>query len=131
MSDCSQDAERVAAMFKALGDVTRLRIFELLCSCCSAVELDESGDARAVDGPTAGEVCCRITGSERISSTISFHLKELRLAGLITMERRGKHRVCRVNQRSVEALAAFFNRALGTAAFAPMSALNRGDKPSS
>jgi len=83
-----------AAMFKALGDPTRLRIFEFLCSCCCPVTVEETGEARTVDGPTAGEVCCRVTGSEQITSTVSFHLKELRLAGLITMERRGKTMIC-------------------------------------
>lgn len=96
-----------AAMFKALGDPTRLRIFEFLRSCCCPVAVDDAGDARVVDGPTAGEVCCRITGCGRINSTISFHLKEMRMAGLITMERRGKHMVCGVDRRAVDALAAF------------------------
>lgn len=115
MIDDAEKLGRIALMCKALGDPTRLRIFEFLRSCCSQVEVEESGDVRPMHGPTAGEVCCRVTGSERINSTISFHLKELRLAGLITMERQGKHMVCGVNQRSVDALAAFFGRPSGTA----------------
>ncbi len=97
----------LAAMFKALGDPTRLRIFELLRSCCPTVALDESGEARAMEELTVGEVCCRITGAEKITSTISFHLKELRLAGLITAERRGKYMVCGINRAAVTALAAY------------------------
>lgn len=113
MNDEASELNRIALMCKALGDPTRLRIFEFLRSCCSPVEIAASGDVRPVHGPTAGEVCCQVTGSERINSTISFHLKELRLAGLITMERQGKYMVCGVNQRAIDDLAAFFCRPPG------------------
>src|SRR6266568_3638710 len=106
----------IAAKFKALGDPTRLRIFEFLRSCCCPVAVDESGGVSTVDGPTVGEVCCHITGIERPTSTISFHLKELRNAGLISMERRGKHILCGVNQKSVEQLAAFLHGELKSGA---------------
>ncbi len=103
------DGERpdVAAMFKALGDPTRLHIFEFLRSCCCPVAVEESGDVRPVLGPTVGEVCCHVTGAEQINSKISHHLKELRLAGLITVERRGKNMICGVNRQAVATLAAY------------------------
>lgn len=107
MSCVLEETTRLAAMFKALGDPTRLRIFQFLRSCRGAVEVEGSGDVRPLDGPTAGEVCCSITGSGKITSTISFHLKELRLAGLITVERQGKNMVCGVNREAVEALAGY------------------------
>jgi ArsR family transcriptional regulator len=97
----------VAAMFKALGDPTRLHIFEFLRSCCCPVALEETGEVRPVVGPTVGEVCCHVTGAEQINSKISHHLKELRLAGLITVERRGKNMICGVNRDAVAALAAY------------------------
>ena len=90
------DLEQKAAMFKALGDPTRLKIFEFLRACCCSVVVEETGDVRRVQGPTAGEVCCHVTGEEKITSSVSFHLKELRQAGLITMERRGKNMICGV-----------------------------------
>ena len=96
-----------AAMFKALGDPTRLRIFEFLRDCCCPVAVEETGDVRPVVGPTVGEVCCQITGAEKITSTISFHLKELRLAGLVSVERHGKNMICSVNREAVAALAAY------------------------
>jgi ArsR family transcriptional regulator len=96
-------------MFKALGDPTRLHIFEFLRSCCCPVAVGETGDVRPVLGPTVGEVCCHVTGAEQINSKISHHLKELRLAGLITVERRGKNMICGVNREAVAALAAYLN----------------------
>ena len=99
------DHESDAAAFRALGDPTRLRIFQFLAGCCGPVAVEETGDVRRVEGATVGEVCCRVTGGERITSTISHHLRELRLAGLITTERRGRHILCRLNRDVVAALA--------------------------
>ena len=93
-----------AVMFRALADPTRLRIFTMLCSCCCPVSVEEGGGVIPAAGPSAGEVCCTITGSDRITSTISHHLKELRLAGLITVEKRGQRRICAVNKRAVDVL---------------------------
>jgi ArsR family transcriptional regulator len=102
------DDERIAGMFRALGDPTRLRIFEFLRGCCCAVAVEDSGDVRPAEGPTVGEVCCTIMpGAEKINSTISHHLKELRLSGLITIEQRGKNRVCGIDQAAVKRLAAY------------------------
>src|SRR5215212_7193966 len=100
--------EETALRFKALGDPTRLRIYEFLRNCCCPVAVEETGDVRPVDGPTVGEVCCSITGAEKINSTISHHLKELRLAGLITIERRGKNMICGVDPAVLGKLAAYF-----------------------
>jgi ArsR family transcriptional regulator, arsenate/arsenite/antimonite-responsive transcriptional repressor len=70
---CAKDMSTYAALFKALGDETRLDILGFLAAA-------------------GGEVCaCRI--EEHIRSltqpTISHHLRLLREAGLVTAERRG------------------------------------------
>src|SRR5689334_18256248 len=112
MNKAENERLDVAAMFKALGDPTRLHIFEFLRSCCCPVAVEETGDVRPVLGPTVGEVCCHVTGAEQINSKISHHLKELRLAGLITVERRGKNMICRVNRDAVAALAAYLSESV-------------------
>ena len=94
-------------MFKALGDPTRLRIFEFLqAQCCPVAVETETGAVSPLTGPTVGEVCCHVTGEAVITSTVSFHLKELRLAGLITMERSGRHMICGVNRDAAVRLIA-------------------------
>ena len=107
MLEQSSEPPNLSVMFKALGDATRLHIFAFLRSCCGPVAVEETGDARPVVGPTVGEVCCHVTGAEQINSKISHHLKELRLAGLITIERRGKNMICGVNREAVAALASY------------------------
>ncbi|MCC7228927.1 MAG: helix-turn-helix transcriptional regulator [Fimbriimonadaceae bacterium] len=82
----SMDIEMASQAFKALGDPTRLRILQTLSGCP-----DQLGETKM---PTAGEVCCLITGAETITSTVSHHLKALREAGLIRMERHGKTMCC-------------------------------------
>lgn len=96
-------------MFRALGDSTRRRIFEFLCERCCPVAVEESGEVRPVAGVTVGEVCCQITGSDKFNSTISFHLKELRLAGLIVAEKRGKFIVCSVRREAIDAMSAYLD----------------------
>ena len=66
-----QDAERLAPMFKALGDPVRLRMTSMIAA--------------------APELCvCEITPAFDLSSgPISHHLKTLRDAGLVDCERRG------------------------------------------
>lgn len=104
------DLADVANKFKALGDPTRLRIYQFLRAQKTPVAVEQNGDIRPVSGPTVGEVCCHVTGKDRITSTISEHLKELRLAGLVRMERRGKNMICAVNPDSVALLGDLFAR---------------------
>jgi ArsR family transcriptional regulator, arsenate/arsenite/antimonite-responsive transcriptional repressor len=102
--------------FKALGDPTRLHIVEFLSKmCCNRAAIDEEG---GVEGPTAGEICCHITGAEKITSTVSQHLHELEAAELLQIERRGKSMVCTLRPERLEALAEYLrslaNEAGGT-----------------
>ncbi|WP_329403554.1 metalloregulator ArsR/SmtB family transcription factor [Streptomyces melanogenes] len=68
----AEEAERTAAMFKALGDPVRLRLFSLVAS------------------HAGGEACvCDISDVGVSQPTVSHHLKKLKDAGLLSSERRG------------------------------------------
>ncbi|MBV9853090.1 MAG: helix-turn-helix transcriptional regulator [Streptosporangiaceae bacterium] len=81
------DAERMAAMFKALADPVRLRLFSRLAAL-------------------ADEACvCEIQDVGVSQPTVSHHLKKLREAGLIVSERRGTWVYCRVAPGILPAMA--------------------------
>lgn len=83
------DAERIAVMFKALGDPVRLRLFSNIAS------------------HEGGEACvCNIADVGVSQPTVSHHLKKLREAGLLTSERRGTWVYYRVVPEALTPLAA-------------------------
>lgn len=99
----SMENETTLRVLKALADPTRFHIVELLSTCCCGrASVGENGE---VEGRTAGEVCCHITGAEKITSTVSHHLHELEDAGVIRIEKRGKSSLCTLRPESLEALA--------------------------
>lgn len=99
-------SDSLSEMFKALGDPSRLKVFEFLRSCCCAVAIDEeNGDVRPAPGVTVGEVCCAVPIAP---ATVSQHLKILREAGLIVTERQGKFIRCGVDPRALSRLALYF-----------------------
>ena len=104
-----RDKREFADMFKALGDPTRLKIYQFLRGRCWPHAADEAEEKWIENGPTVSEVCTTVTGSKKITSKVSQHLKELRIAGLITIERRGKNMICGVNHSAAEALVALLN----------------------
>ncbi|MFE0458274.1 ArsR/SmtB family transcription factor [Kitasatospora sp. NPDC058965] len=82
------DAEAMAAMFKALSDPVRLRLF-----------------SRVASHP-AGEACvCDIQDVGVSQPTVSHHLKKLREAGLLTSERRATWVYYRVAPEALSAMA--------------------------
>lgn len=95
-------------LFKALSDPTRLHILEFLSSCCcrQAAVREDGG----VEGPTAGEVCCHITGADKITSTVSHHLHELEEVGMVSLEKRGKSTLCTLNPEALLEVASHLNR---------------------
>lgn len=70
----NEQAERVARVFKALGDPTRVRLYSLIVASAS------------------GEMCaCDLTEPVGLSQpTVSHHMKLLVDAGLVTREQRGR-----------------------------------------
>lgn len=80
-------AERIARVFRALGDRHRVRLLSLIA---------------AADG---GEACiCDLTAPVGLSQpTVSFHMKQLVEAGLVTREQRGKWNYYRVVPEALRA----------------------------
>ena len=82
-------AERIARVFKALGDPTRVRLLSLIA---------------ASEG---GEACiCDLTAPVGLSQpTVSHHMKQLVEAGLATREQRGRWAYYRVVDGALETAA--------------------------
>ena len=100
------DIEKYAEMFKALSNPNRLRIFMRLISCCLP------GTVTSINSATGEEGCACVgeLGQDLgiVASTISHHIKELRQAGLIRMERRGQKIECWIDPTTLEDLQKFF-----------------------
>jgi ArsR family transcriptional regulator len=96
----------LSQLFKALGDPTRLRIVECLACCSLDAPIGSDGEIR----PTAGQICCMLTGDGAVTSTLSHHLKELRNAGIIRMERQGRRMLCSLDPQATGAIQAFLQR---------------------
>ena len=97
-----------AHIFKALSNPNRLKIFLRLSAVCSppvgADELVCKPDMR-------GCSCVGDIGKDLdiVPSTISHHLKELRQAGLIKMERRGQKMECWIDPQTITTMGTFFS----------------------
>ena len=87
-------AERLAAVLKALGEPTRLRLVSLIA------------------GHDGAEACvCDLTAPVGLSQpTVSHHLKILTEAGLLERTQRGKWAYYRLVPAALDALAAVFVR---------------------
>ena len=99
--------DELCAVFKALANPQRLRIFLRLTECC--------GRPTACFASGDGTPCCVGDLGEDLGvvpSTVSHHIKELRQAGLMHVRRRGKKVECSVNEATVRRLAAFFGDAV-------------------
>ena len=94
--------EDLAEKFKALASPHRLRIFLRLVDCCCGRVAKCAPDQL---GACVGEL-----GSDLglAASTVSHHIKELRRAGLISVQRRGQNVACRVDDAALRGLADFF-----------------------
>jgi DNA-binding transcriptional ArsR family regulator len=90
--------DRFAEVFKALANPNRLHIFLRLISCCPpGTKCSSEAAMRQCVGELGQDL-------EIDPSTVSHHLKELRRAGLIRVERRGKNIMCWVDRETVEAV---------------------------
>src|SRR6266496_3631296 len=83
------DVDRLARMFKALGNPHRLRLFMNL--------LDESKLDLAKGRIHDCFLAKLISGIDLGAATVSHHVKELSEAGLIQTQREGKQLICSVD----------------------------------
>ena len=102
-----KDIEQFSDAFKALSNPNRLKIYLKLFTCCTP------GTVTTIQNNMEHEgfACVGELGEDLgiVPSTISHHIKELRRAGLIRMEREGQKIKCWTDPDMVIALKNFFS----------------------
>ena len=102
-----KNVEKYAEIFKALSNPNRLKIFLRLITCC------RPGTIMSVNPENCEEGCACVgeLGQDLgiVPSTLSHHIKELRQAGLIRMERRGQKIDCWIDPGTLKAVQQFFS----------------------
>ena len=100
-----KNIEKFSDIFKALSNPNRLKIFLRLISCC------QPGTITRIKNSLDSEGCACVgdLGQDLgiVPSTISHHIKELRRAGLIRMERRGQKIECSIDPETMADLQGF------------------------
>lgn len=104
----NKQINKFADMFKALSNPNRLKIFLRLIDCCVPAKVTDIQSSPNDDA--AGCACVGDLGEDLgiVPSTISHHIKELRQAGLISMERNGQKIECAIEPETLKSLKAFF-----------------------
>lgn len=95
--------ERMADIFKALSNPHRLKIYNILTSCCTP---GTSCVSDAVFSCCVGDLDSQLNIA---ASTLSHHLKELNQASLINMQREGKQIYCSINTDTLKHLQHLFS----------------------
>lgn len=101
----NKNIDKYAEIFKALSNPNRLKIYMSLIDCCTP-------GVKHVTDSCEPESCACVGDLGKnlgiVPSTVSHHIKELRQAGLINMERKGQRIECWVELSTYEALKEFF-----------------------
>lgn len=94
--------EDLVLIFKALSNPKRLDIFMSFVRCIPPDTVEKLSEEQLI-------VCqkCLCDDFDLAPSTVSHHLKELRIAGLINQERKGKDIFISVNPEAVNILKNF------------------------
>ncbi len=103
MSNYKVETIHLSDIFQALSNSHRLALFQRMMTCCAPGTRCCPSEAVRLCVGDLGE------GLTIAPSTLSHHLKELHRAGLIQMQRNGKHVECWVEPQVLERLSAFFN----------------------
>ena len=131
----SVDFERLAEVFKALGNPHRLKILVHLASCCHPDCCGPTADAAAPDaaachpgaqlrGGAKAETQAAVAGRSVgelggglsiVASTLSHHVKELSRAAVLSCAKRGKCVMCCIDRGTLREIAALFAALAGDA----------------
>ncbi len=103
MSNYRIEDNELPAAFAALSNPHRLALFRQLCTCCIP------GTSCSVEEATRMSVGALGSGVDIAPSTLSHHLKTLKNAGLVQMERKGKRVECWVEPAVLQQLSDFFS----------------------
>lgn len=90
----------IARVFKALGDPSRLAIYEVIRESADPAEGHSSSEIEN----SVSHIAARF---DLTLSTVSHHIRELRMAGLIRCERRGQSIYCSAEPEILEELRGF------------------------
>ncbi|MCX7800845.1 MAG: helix-turn-helix domain-containing protein [Fimbriimonadales bacterium] len=108
MANCANLSEPTlrwaAGAFAALSHPTRLVVFRFLLAQTGEVALEGGAGVRPVQGSTVGDLCCRVSGSRRVTPNLSQHIRVLADAGLIETRRHGRHVVCSARPEAADIL---------------------------
>ena len=95
------EVDMLARVFAALSHPHRVKILQTMANSCVRGKKSTEFEARCCVGASG-------RGLDIAASTLSHHVKELRNAGLIRLEKSGQQRECWVEPKALEVLEHFF-----------------------
>jgi ArsR family transcriptional regulator, arsenate/arsenite/antimonite-responsive transcriptional repressor len=121
----ASDYERLAEVFRALGNAHRLRIMVHLASCCHpaapectpGAQCDCGGEAAtaAPAEPGVRSVGELGGGLKIVASTLSHHIHELVRAAVMSCHKHGKCVMCCIDRKTLREISALFAALAGDA----------------